>query len=71
LTDECTAETGIAKLENLAGGIVDAAFSESFTLLAELPLATCSASGAMTGVVEGEGSTTTTLGGALTVSSLE
>jgi hypothetical protein len=71
LTDECTAETGIAKLENLTGGVVDAIFGEEFTLLAELPLATCSASGAASGVVAGEGTTTTALGGALTVSSLE
>jgi hypothetical protein len=71
LTDTCTNETGIAKLENLEGGVVDGIFSKAFTELAEIPFATCSASGAASGVVEGEGTTTTALGGALTVSSLE
>jgi hypothetical protein len=73
LTDTCEAAEGIAKQTNVAGG-VEGEFSEAFTLLAGLPLATCSLGGIGSGVVASEGGaglTTLDAGGTLTISSLE
>jgi hypothetical protein len=71
LSDECTATSeGVAEATNLAEG-VDANFSDAFTELTGLTLATCTSGGALAGVVEGLGVIKTTAAGTtLQVSSI-
>jgi len=68
--DDCTVAQGAAEAKNPAEGNVETIFSEAFTELVELKLATCTgATGAETGIVEGIGKEAVVGGGTLTVSS--
>ena len=67
--DECTVTEAVAELTLDAGPILLGTFSRVITELNGLPLALCIASGAETGVVEGEGTFLVSGGGELAASS--
>ena len=67
--DECTATEGVAELTLAAGPVLLALSSKTISELNGAPLATCTASGMATGVVEGEGTFLVAGGGELAASS--
>jgi hypothetical protein len=66
-SEECTASETAAEAKNVSAG-VEAIFSDAFTELMGLNLATCSVSKTETGIVTGSGLIVTSLAGPLTVS---
>ena len=66
-SEECATAEAVAEAKNVTGG-VEGTFSDPFTELMGLKLATCSGNKEETGIITGSGVTVTSLAGPLTVS---